>query len=161
MASLVYASVVEADQYNLDHDQRASWTAAAPDAKDRALTKSTDYLDEVYEKTTQGDRVLSTQARAWFRAGAFLYGFLIPTNVLPLPLKESCIEMAFRFLDGSVPFPDRVGGEASPIKITAKRLGSLSKTIEYTSGDDGIPRFALIELKMAPLLVARDRMLRR
>lgn len=161
MAIGVYATVAEADQYNIDHRNLTSWINALVAAKNRALTLSTDYLDDVYESLTQGVRVLHDQERAWPRQGVFLHGFLVPFDELPTLLKEACIEMAFRFNEGAVPYPDRVSTEGSPIKSITKKAGPVSKTVEYAFGDDGMPRFPLINIKMEPLLMARDRLVRR
>ena len=94
-----YSSVAAADSYFADRGVTA-WAALTTTAKEQALIKATDYLEQTYRESWKGYRVTSTQSLSWPRSEVIVDTFPVPANIVPTPIAKACAEMALRASDG-------------------------------------------------------------
>lgn len=121
-----FASVAEADTYWTSRGNVA-W-AADTAAKEIALRKGSDYLEQKYRLLWNGSRVNSTQALSWPRIGVVVDGFDVPANLVPMEVKRATIELALRAVDGEL-LPDAVSGGG---EVVREKLGDME--VEYAPG---------------------------
>ena len=87
-----YGAVADADSYFTDRSS-AAWTALSAGAKQVALIKATDYMDNIFRFI--GIKMLNTQALQWPRSAAYdPDGYII--EGVPVTLKKACYEYALR-----------------------------------------------------------------
>jgi len=87
-----FASAAEGDAYHESVIYAAAWDAADTAAKEQALVMATRLLDR--KTTWKGTRVKSTQALAWPREDVECDDFEIPSNIVPVPVKDATAELA-------------------------------------------------------------------
>lgn len=126
-ASTSYTSEAEADSYFLDR-ANATWAALGSDAKQVALIKATDYVDNVFRFI--GVKCSSTQSLQWPRFMAFdPDGFVI--EGIPAVLKKACCEYALR-ASASELAPDPAYTESGSILTMEKdQVGIVSEEKRY------------------------------
>jgi hypothetical protein len=102
-----YISVANADTY-FTNRANAVWVALTTATKEACLRKATDYMVNEYQTRWLGVRMQSSvnQLLDWPRAYVytepFLHGavgefpYLVPNNIVPLPVMTACAELAFR-----------------------------------------------------------------
>jgi hypothetical protein len=114
-----YISVVEADTY---HSVRGNtlWATMSVNEREQALRRATDYMGQVYRLQWQGRRINSTQALDFPRYDVVVDGYYIPSNVLPLEIKNANAELAFKAAGGEL-YADQSQGviseQVGPIKV--------------------------------------------
>jgi hypothetical protein len=121
-----FASVTEANTYWTNRGNSA-W-AANDAAKEVALRKAADYLEQKYRGLWLGSRVLATQALSWPRIGVTVDGFPVPPTLVPMEVKRSAIELALRAVDGEL-LPDAISSSGDVIR---EKLGEME--VEYSAG---------------------------
>lgn len=153
-----YASLDEANAYFTARGL-TTWTGT-DSAKENALRRAADYLENQYRGRWKGYRTSETQSLSWPRLGdednrsvrdGFLVavgivdddGFEIPTDVIPKQLKNAQCEAALLILTGVDLQPRLVRG--GMVKSIGKGVGPLRKDIVYMDGAPGIDRFSAIE----------------
>jgi hypothetical protein len=155
-----YASLEEANAYFTARGN-TTWTGT-DDAKEAALRRGTAYLDNVYRTRWKGYRTNETQALAWPRVGSggdsrfrfpgqtfFIYGiidpdgFEIPTDAVPVQIKNAAIEAALIALSGATLEPTLERG--GQIKSISKGVGPLNKSVTYMDGAPAVDRYTAIE----------------
>jgi len=124
-----YASVASADSYFADRGE-ASWAALTTTAKEQALVKATDYLEQTYRQSWKGFRVLSTQALSWPRLEVVVDNFPVAANIVPTAVARACMEMAIRASAGEDLIADLgqqvIREKVDVIETTYAEFGSLS-----------------------------------
>lgn len=91
-----YISVADAEAYLVARGKELTGNAAA---KEAALIQATDYMVRYAWK---GSRVSGTQALDWPRVGVEANGFPIPSNIVPVPVRHACAELAVRAQAGDL-----------------------------------------------------------
>jgi hypothetical protein len=124
-----YSSVAAADSYFADRGVTA-WAALTTTAKEQALIKATDYLEQTYRESWKGFRVTSTQALSWPRSEVIVDTFPVPANIVPTPIIKACAEMAIRASEGEDLIADLgqqiIKEKVDVIETTYAEFGSLS-----------------------------------
>jgi hypothetical protein len=125
-----YASEAEADAYIAARGDPA-WGALQASEKSAALIRATDYM-RGYMHIWKGVRAVSTQALDWPRRYVYDFdGTLLAENVLPLPVKTACIELAHRAAAGPLTIePEYDASGRLPTKIV-KKVGPIDKELTY------------------------------
>lgn len=142
-----YISVTAADTY---HSNRgvAAWALLTTAQKEQALRRATDYMCNQYGQRWKGTRMQSpvNQLLDWPRAyvysAPFLNGavgefpFLVPDDIVPLPVKNACAELALRAsTDDLAPDIDRKTLEETVGPITVKYDPNASQVLSYRQID--------------------------
>lgn len=110
------------------------------------LVKATDYL-EAQECLFQGKRVSSSQALAWPRTEVYLYGDLVPPNIIPQSLISAQIQLAMAIHAG-LDLQPNITPEAYVIK---EKVGPI-ETVYANPLQVGImPTFTAANALLAPL----------
>lgn len=124
-----YSSVAAADSYFADRGVTA-WAALTTTAKEQALIKATDYLEQTYRESWKGFRVTSSQALSWPRSEVIVDTFPVPANIVPAPIIKACAEMAIRASEGEDLIADLgqqiIKEKVDVIETTYAEFGSLS-----------------------------------
>ena len=124
-----YASVAAADSYFADRGV-TSWAALTTTAKEQALIKGTDYLEQTYRESWKGYRVTSTQSLSWPRSEVIVDTFPVAANIVPSAIVKACVEMALRASDGEDLIADLgqqiIKEKVDVIETTYAEFGSLS-----------------------------------
>lgn len=93
-----YISVTDADAYH-DAIGNATWTGANA-AKEHALRKATQYMQQVYFDRWDGYRKTSTQALDWPREDVQIKGLrfveYVTSTTIPQEVKNACASLALR-----------------------------------------------------------------
>lgn len=121
-----FASVAEADAYWSNRGV-ASWAADTP-AKEVALRKATDYLEQKYRLLWCGQRATYAQALSWPRVGVVVDGFSVPSNLVPVEVRRATIELAKRAAVGEL-MPDAVNSSG---EVIHERIGDME--VSYAAG---------------------------
>lgn len=98
-----YVAVADADTYHADRGNTL-WASLSTAQKQYALVRASDFLDSRFgHRIDGGYKVDEDQALEWPRIG-FVDGdgFSIDSNVVPVPWKRACMEMALRAFDADV-----------------------------------------------------------
>lgn len=100
-----YLSVADADTYHSDRGN-ADWAAATTGAKQSALIRATDYIEQKYSERFKGDYASDDQELSWPR-----YGLCeVESDVIPKELKNAVAILALEALSDDLnPTLDRGG----------------------------------------------------
>ena len=144
-----YASVADADTYhtlrgNTNWIDDVDMTTAA---KEAALRRATDYMNQAYRMRWNGNRINTTQALDWPRANVpqrdfSLTGFTsyYATDSIPVEVKNACMELAFRAAAGEL---------AGDLTQGIKREKVDVLEVEYDNYSPQYTRYRSIELLLA------------
>lgn len=156
-----YATV---DEFTAYLTARGVAFASSPSsAIENALRRATSYMENQYRGKWVGYRTNLSQSLAWPRIGKggdsrfrfdsrmdfFVYGvididgFEIPTDAVPVQVKNACIEAALLALNGTTLEPTLERGGA--IKTVSKAVGPLSKSVTYMDSASVVDRYTVIE----------------
>lgn len=145
------ASVADADAYHVSRGN-SLWATQAADAKEQALRRATDYMEQMYRLKWKGLRVSLTQALDWPRMNVQLedIGFgsiaaYVPTTIVPKEVVQATCEMALR----------AAAGELAPDlqrQVIATTIGPIKK--EYAPGSPEYVRYRAIDMLLKPLLAS-------
>jgi hypothetical protein len=161
-----YATVAEATAYFADRNN-TDWSGASSTAQAAALIQATDYMVQQYRERWKGVRVSSGQPLDWPRYGVIIEDTYrlesqnypssaiglpneIAATVLPIEIKNACIELALRLI------------EDTTTKLTAdldrggalKRVKAGSVEVEYFEGADPERLYPAVERAIRPFLKA-------
>ena len=89
-----FASVAEADTYHegVVTAHRSTWDGASNETKEESLVMASRLLDR--KTSWPGSRLTGTQALSWPRDGAECDGHDVPSNLVPVPVKDATSELA-------------------------------------------------------------------
>lgn len=147
-----YCTVDYADTY---HEKRANtaWGDLDDDAKEAALRKATDYLEQVYRSRWKGSRVSATQPLSWPRGYVYLepfirgagtnYPYLVDDDTVPTEVKNACAELALRASSADLS-PDLDRG------VLREKVGQLE--VQYDPMSPQTRRYPTIDRTLAPYL---------
>lgn len=124
-----YASVADADSY-LGGRGYTVWAPVTNLEKEACLIRATDFMLSFVWK---GLRKTNTQALDWPRVEVVAFGLDVESTVVPLPIKQACIELAFRAAYGPLAtdiIPDDTG--RLPYK-EVKKVGPIDVEKTWTS----------------------------
>lgn len=158
-----YVDTAYADAYHSDR-QNAAWAAATSPAKEAAIRVATQYLDGRYRTRLKGRKLQALQARQWPRWGVtvdtglgfareqydegFTHG-LIPSSIVPDPVKQATCEAALRALSGPLAQDLPRGGQIR------RQKGVISET-EYFPGASPHTVYEILDLILGDFLVPAD-----
>lgn len=153
-----YASVAEADAYFADHGSPAGW-AGSTGQKESALQLGTQALDVLNHHYWKGDKKSSTQALDNPRIGVTdENGYPIASDAVHVRLKDACCELALRVRLGDTLIADQTNpGTLGSKSVTVGPI-SISKT--FIGGQSQAKWYRLVELLLADLVTASDKLLR-
>ena len=140
-----YVTVEEADAYhtsrgNLPWLNDVDMTEAA---KEQALRRAADYIEQVYGLSFKGYRVSRTQALSFPRNEVEVYDYYIDGNVIPVQLKNAQMALAYKAAQGNL---------APDISQAVKREKVDVLEVEYMDSSNPVVRFREIDNLLAPLL---------
>lgn len=143
-----YVSVAQVDQYAEDYlADPTTWTGLTEAVRQLHIRTATRFLDARYLSAWKGCRATSTQALDWPRDGAEdRDGFEIDPDSLPGALINASCALAIESVTTDL-MPNQ--SKDGAVKRETKKLGPLSKTVEYSGSSQGVP-----VLRMAASLVA-------
>lgn len=155
----MYGTLTEADAYHAARG-RADWTDGNADAREAALVRGSDYVDQRYTATgcattfpgrRAGGRA---QEREWPRTGATdREGNAIPDDSVPPEVVRAAYEAAYReFLAPGSLSPDYVPAE----NVTREKVGPIDITYgDSSGGQPNRPVVPVIDEILAGLLFRR------
>ncbi len=144
-----YLSVADCDAYNLLHANDATWIAALTAAKEIALIRATQYLDNQYRNRWRGARVQESQALAWPRANAEDYdGYYYDSTELPQTLKDATAECAIKYASSTDMLPDLTANGV----IESQTVGPIS--ITYAGGKSPNASYQLVAALVRDLVTS-------
>lgn len=111
--------------------------------KERALRRATDFMVGEYRAAWKGCRVKATQRLDWPRYDVEVDGFCLPSDEVPLPVKEACAELALRAITASLA-PDE-GPQKSEVKV-----GPI--LVKYEEGARAARKFTAVDSLLGPYL---------
>jgi hypothetical protein len=144
-----FVSVSDADTY---HSNRGNtdWASLATAAKEQALRKATDYMEQLYRLMWKGYRHTEAQALSWPRdeVERVDYAFLnqssfYDNDVVPNEVKNACAELALRASADDLA-PDLTQG------VKREKVDVLE--VEYDTNSPQYTRYRAIDNMLAPLL---------
>lgn len=139
-----YCSVAQATAYHAARGN-AAWAALDSDTiREQLLRKATDYMG-AYAGRWKGERVSSTQALDWPRAGVCVDGYEIDWQTVPTAVVNACALLALKAATGDLS-PD-LGPQKQSVKV-----GPIETT--YASGARQSKRYQAAESLLAPLMRA-------
>lgn len=152
----VYASIEFADAYFLKRNNTA-WAVFTTPQKEGFLIQATDYLLAKFRLRWKGLRVNPVQALDWPRTGVVIESYSLPSNVLPIEVKNACVELAYRASMGPLIDDSNSGSGGTPGgAVIQETVGPI--TIKYAPPTDGAVTtkaasyYEQIELMLAPYL---------
>jgi hypothetical protein len=144
--------VALADTYNGAHGEDAAWVAASAAKKERGLKLATQYLDSKYRMRWRGARFNEVQSLGWPRTGFYDYdGYEIEGETVPTGLKDACVELAIRVVNGDGLFPVN---ENPGLKAHSWGNQNESESKTYAGGSvaGGAKTYPIIEALLANLI---------
>jgi hypothetical protein len=144
-----YISVADADIYHSNRGNTA-WAALSTTAKEQALRKGTDYIEEVYRLRFLGYRHTELQALSFPRDEVPRRDFtylnqysFYPNDSVPTEVKDACAVLAYK----------STSAELSPdiARVTKReKVGALE--VEYELGYQPFTKYRAIDNLLAPFL---------
>lgn len=119
------------------------------DALARLLLGSMAYIEA---QPFQGFASTPTQSLQWPRTGVFVNGYAVPSNTIPIQLKQAQVQAAFMVSEGTDLNPTIDAG-----LITKETVGPIETDYseEYLATYDGLPIFSAIVAYLRPLLISK------
>lgn len=150
-----YASVAETDTY-MSARGTTVWATLTTTEKEQALRRAMDYLLQKYRSKWKGARKSLTQALDWPRVGVFIdedadTAFAswkqnqIPSNVIPLEVKNACMELALRASIGML-------NEDQAQKVIQETVGPI--TTKYDQYSTTVVKYSQVTGYLAPYFKA-------
>lgn len=154
-----YITVALADQYNDDQLADATWLAATDAAKEMAIRKATQYLDDRFNRRWKGRRSDRDQSLDWPRVDVLDNdGFGIDSDEMPKALLDAVTELAIKSAGGEDLMPDITA--PGTIKREMKKVGPITTDTEYTGGKSQIKRYRKVDGLLRGLVLPAGEMLR-
>lgn len=145
-----YASVADADAYFAARGITA-WTGSG-NAKEQALRKGTQWLDDRFAYLWLGFKGTNEQALRWPRYDVVtMDGFVLSSTAIPQALKNACCEAALLSLTGQPLFVAETGGSGS---LAAERIkiGELEIDEKFNGEKSAQPTYPLIVAMLSDLI---------
>lgn len=149
-----YISVADAETYLTNRGLALTGTTSD---KDAALRKATDYMVQVYRMRWQGWKVDQNQALDWPRNSVYvdqtinydnqIVAHLVPNNIVPLEIKRSCAEFAYKSQSGEL-FADLERG------VTSEKVDKIQ--VDYDKYSPQSVRYVALEASLAPFFNASN-----
>lgn len=117
-----YASVSEAGTYLRARGFGEAWDDMEQLDREVALRKATDFMRQVYRQRWAGARVRYEQRLDWPRYSVVVDGFAVPSNLVPVDVKQACAELALRAAQGEELLPDQEAGNS---QVKREKIGPL------------------------------------
>ena len=140
-----YASVSAADSYVSDRGLDG-WSTLTESLKEQALIKATDFIEATYRDAWKGERLASAQTLSWPRLNVIVDGFLLASNIVPIPLVNSCVEMAIKSAAGETLITDQ--GQ----RVKREKIDVIE--IEYQDYSDPTLRYPFVNRLLSPFLLS-------
>lgn len=146
-----YVSISAVSTYVLDHygaAAQATWDAQAE--PDRLVRLGSKYVDQKYHPRWLGTRAHETQGMDHPRLDQVdTDGYVTASTVVHQAVQDAASEASYRAQTVTL-FPD----ESTPGELEAEALkvGSVSISSKFVSGQSALPRFSQIERILAPIL---------
>ena len=146
-----YASTTDADT-RLANFGYTSWAGLNTTQKEQFLRLATEFMGNTYRNRWVGYRASATQALDWPRTLAekidlispYAYSTYYDNNVVPVEVKNACIDLAYKVSTGVELAPD-----IDPVQKKVK-VGPIE--VEFDPQGNVATIFRAIESKLAPLL---------
>ncbi|WP_298407740.1 DnaT-like ssDNA-binding protein [Janthinobacterium sp.] len=139
-----YASIAAAD-VRCASLGLAAWAALAVADKEIALRKAMIFM-ATYRTRWAGRRVYQHQALDWPRYNVVVYGFIVPSTIVPDDVVNACIDLAVRAGSGEDLLPDLDTGSNA---IKKDKTGPL-ETEYFQNTTDARERFVAVDALLAP-----------
>ena len=139
-----YASIAAAD-VRCASLGLAAWAALAVADKEIALRKAMIFM-ATYRTRWAGRRVYQHQALDWPRYNVVVYGFIVPSTIVPDDVVNACIDLAVRAGSGEYLLPDLDTGSNA---IKKDKTGPL-ETEYFQNTTDARERFVAVDALLAP-----------
>lgn len=137
-----YCSVLQASAYHTARGN-AAWAALASDTvREQLLRKATDYIEQSYSQSWQGERVDNIQALSWPRSYVYVNGYAVANDAIPQSLINATAELALRAAAGDLQ-EDLTRG------VVREKVGALE--VEYDKSSPGRKRYVAVENMIKPL----------
>lgn len=151
-----YATTEYAGNYLAQLGQDAVWILRTVEQRRTYLRQASAYIDDKFGARWNGMRGTKAQGLDWPRTLAFdsRTTYTLDASEVPLKLQQATVEVALRFMAGTVLLPDSSSGSTG---ITAQTLsvGSLSISRQYAGTASNDPPVVVVaELKLGGLFVA-------
>ena len=137
-----YISVANADARHTSLGNTA-WTGTDA-AKEAALRKATEYLEQRYASRWRGTRLLRAQRLSWPRYGAEVHGYTIESTIVPDVVANACADLAVKTLSETLNADQERG-------IVREKVGPLET--EYDPYSSQAKRYPAIDEMLAPYLL--------
>lgn len=136
-----YASVADADARQTALGN-TTWTGTDA-AKESALRRATEYMEQAYRTRWKGTRLTRAQALSWPRYGAIVDTWDVPLTEVPADVVSACIDLALRALAGDLnPDLERA--------VIREKVGSLET--EYSAHSPQSPRYRAADMALSAYL---------
>lgn len=146
-----YLSVADADTYHSNRGNTA-WAALATPAKEQALRKATDYIEQAYRYRWKGGRINAVQALSWpreyarreeFIDNSFPYDIYFPSDVVPVEVETATAILALKSVSGDL---------AGDLTQTVVREKIDVLEVQYSEYSPQYTRYRSVDLLLRPLL---------
>lgn len=140
-------SVAVADAYHAARGNTA-WAALTTTAKEQALIKATDYMQQKYRPMWAGLRRYSTQALDWPRVEVPRrdIGDYYPIDIVPIEVQHACADLASRSSGGTVLLADQSR------EVVEQTVGPI--TTKYSQGSSPSKKFVAVDAMVAMFMKA-------
>ena len=143
-----FISVADADAYFAARGVTA-WAALSTAAKEEALRKATDYMQQQYRGRWKGWRNTAAQALEWPRAGVLdddpMQLAYLPVDQVPVEVQRACAELASRASAADLS-PDL---ERAQLKVNVGPVG-----VEYDPMSPEQVRYRAVDASLSHLLLS-------
>ena len=136
-----YISVANADARHTNLGNTA-WTGTDA-AKEAALRKATEYLEQRYASRWRGTRLLRAQALSWPRYGAIVHDYSIESTIVPDVVANACADLALKTLSETLNADLERG-------IAREKVGPIET--EFDPYSSQAKRYPAIDQMLAPYL---------
>ena len=120
----------------------SSWTGS-DSAKESALRRATQYMEQSYRSRWRGQRMTGTQALSWPRWGVEVDGFYLDSDIVPAEIANACADLALKALSDDLA-PDLERG------VVREKVGPLE--VEYDPASPQAKRYRAVDGALAPFL---------
>lgn len=141
-----YVSVSEAGAYLRARGNAEAWDELEQVDREIALRKASDFMRQIYRQRWAGARVHYEQRLDWPRYSVVVDDFTVPSNVVPVDVKQACSELALRAAQGEELMPDLEAGNS---QVKREKIGPLDT--EYFENSVGAAeRFQSVTAMLTP-----------
>ena len=144
-----YCSVADASTYHTNRGNTAWASLASDTVREQLLRKATDYIEQMYSQSWQGERVDNIQALSWPRSGVVYDGVSVSNSIIPQSLINATAEMALRAAAGELE-EDLTRG------VLREKVGTLE--VEYDAKSPERKRYVAVENMLKPLFSNQSNM---